>query len=276
MFLEISHPPPLYRADRYFLERCLTFGSSSSPGLFDRFAELILLLSLWTLGMDRALACRQLDDAVMIASGDQVRAWYEAYTSLCAHLGVRLAPEEDDKAFSCASEGTILGVYFNLDLWTWSISQERGDKIRRRLQEVLTQDSVSMKSLGSLLGKLGAYMDVFEGRWERAFLLAAWHPDQNPNTRVPVTPAMRSQAGWWDRRIVMAMKKPARIPDARPMTPVAGVHIFTDSAGGLGSPGSGFGAAVWTWPRSYVAHYWPASIRLNIPVDGTKLANKLM
>ena len=107
--------------------------------------------------------------------------------------------------------------------------------------------------------------------------MAAWRPEPRlAEARVTVTPNMRSQAKWWDRRIIMASMKPGKIPDYRPMSPVDGVHVFTDSAGGLGGPGSGFGAAVWTWPRSYVAHYWPPAIRLNTPVDGEKLANKLM
>ena len=102
---------------RWFLERCLTFGSSSSPGLFDKFAELVLLLSLWALGWDRGMACRQLDDAVLIAQADEVLAWYAEYTRLCALLGVRLAPEEDDKAFSCSASGTMLGIWFDLQDW---------------------------------------------------------------------------------------------------------------------------------------------------------------
>ena len=145
------------------------------------------------------------------------------------------------------------------------------------MHDVVTQDSITMKDLGTLLGKLGAYMDIMQGRWERAFLLANWRPESKHSlATVPVTPGMRSQARWWDRRIITAMARPARIPDSRRLSPATSVHVFTDSAGGLGRPGSGFGAAIWTWPRSYVAYYWPEAIRKNIPVEGVKLSNKLM
>ena len=259
------------------MERCLTFGSSSSPGLFDRLAELILLMSLWILAWSRAMACRQLDDAILIARKAQVMEWYRVYTGLCNKLGVRLAPEQDGKAFACEQEGVLLGIHFNLKDWTWGLEDKKAEKILRLLAMITGSDTITLKDLAKLNGKISFYMDLVGGRWERAFLLAPGTPDRfNGHKEVPITPGMKSQASWWHRRVVVAMSHPDRIPDYRLLRPVPSVHIFPDAAGGLGAAGSGFGAAVWTWPRSYVAHFWPAAIRNNTPVEGEQLANKMM
>ena len=54
---------------KYLVDAALTFGASSSPGIFDRVAELVLALALHLAGLARDLALRQLDDNVFIGSG---------------------------------------------------------------------------------------------------------------------------------------------------------------------------------------------------------------
>ena len=261
---------------RAFLERCLTFGSGSSPGIFDDVAELVLVMALWLLAWARRMACRQLDDTIMIAYKQEVLRWHLVYTDLCSRLGIRLAPEEENKAFGCQTRGVLLGIMFDLEAWTWSMESKKAEKVIRLLAKITVDKSITMKELGSLNGKISFYMDIFSGRWERAMLLAPGAPNSKNNNRlVDITPGMISQASWWMRRMTAAAKHPDRIPDYRVLEPATCVHVFPDSAGGLGGLGAGFGAAVWTWPRTFVAHFWPPAIKDNIPVEGVKLAAKM-
>ena len=113
-------------------------------------------------------------------------------------------------------------------------------------------------------------------RWERSFLLEQLdHRVKDDPTPVLVTDGMVSQAEWWIEQIWMRAEHPAPIPD--PLDPKRShkLVIFPDAAGGKGAPGTGYGAVVWTWPRTFVCHFWPEAIRSGLSVDGEELANKM-
>ena len=74
---------------RYLVDTALTFGASSSPGIFDRLAELVLKLALHLAKLSRELAVRQLDDNVLIGEPAEVWGGYFAFHSLAKKIGVR-------------------------------------------------------------------------------------------------------------------------------------------------------------------------------------------
>ena len=109
---------------RYFQEKTLTFGCSSSPSLYDAPAEVVLALACISSRTPRHYCLRQLDDAMIIADLPQVKAWYRAYEDVCAYIEVRLAGVENPaKACAPASCGQLLGINVNLDNWTWNLDQ---------------------------------------------------------------------------------------------------------------------------------------------------------
>ena len=55
-----------------------------------------------------------------------------------ARVGVRLAPETDkDKAFSCETSGTVLGVHYNTVTWSWNIDCKKVKVILHMLYDMM-------------------------------------------------------------------------------------------------------------------------------------------
>ena len=233
-------------------------------------------MALNMLGWTRRKVCRQLDDTIFIGPLQEVLLWYSTYKSLCANLGIRVAEEVADKAFGVSEKGSILGLSFDLSLWTWSMDRLKADKILRLLHLVASDRHLLQRDLAKLVGKLTFYADIFCAKWERSFFLE--HLDNKKKddpTPVTVTENMVSQADWWIDQINMMLVHPAPIPPPSPPQRSHNLVIFPDAAGGKGAAGTGYGAVVWTWPRVYVAHYWPESVRSGLSKEGEELCNKM-
>ena len=87
---------------KYFYERCLIFGTISSVGIYDRFARLIVIITVGLLCYPRYLILQHLDDVCMIGSNKMVNEFYETYNEICSDVGISLQEPCDaaeDKAF---------------------------------------------------------------------------------------------------------------------------------------------------------------------------------
>jgi len=129
------------------VDAALTFGASSSPGIFDRIAELILRMALHMASIARDKAIRQLDDNVLIGTKEEVITGYEAYKSLAKTIGVRIAPEERDNAFGPQTYGAVLGFEFNIKDWNWTMDHDKAAKIRRLLFRIIEDNQISQGEL---------------------------------------------------------------------------------------------------------------------------------
>ena len=68
----------------------------------------------------------------------------KTHRDTCARVGVRLAPETDkDKAFSCETSGTILGVQYDAVTWSWNIDCEKVKIILHMLYDMAEAESVT-------------------------------------------------------------------------------------------------------------------------------------
>ena len=85
------------------MDAALTFGASSSPGIFDRVAELVLTLALHLAGLARDLALRQLDDNVFIGHLVEVTEAYEVYHRLALDIGVSFLKKKGEISESVMS-----------------------------------------------------------------------------------------------------------------------------------------------------------------------------
>ena len=87
---------------KFFGEVRLTFGCTSSAGLFDDLAKLVKEMAQRVSGTKKELVNQVLDDVVAVGSqGDgTVTRFYKAYRKICTDIGISLADESDvDKAF---------------------------------------------------------------------------------------------------------------------------------------------------------------------------------
>ena len=79
--------------DRFFMELKLTFGTKSSPGIYDQFAGLFLLLCVMkTEGMSMEDALKYLDDVLAVSGEDStvLEKFFQTYKTTTIQVGVRL------------------------------------------------------------------------------------------------------------------------------------------------------------------------------------------
>jgi len=101
-----------------FQELCLIFGASSSVGIYDQVAKLVLAIVLAFCRFPAEWVCQHLDDVCAAApkGSGLLRKLENTYRKVAEQIGVRLAPTDDpEKAFSACTEGTVLGVHYNTE-----------------------------------------------------------------------------------------------------------------------------------------------------------------
>mgnify|MGYP001198164154 CR=1 FL=1 len=258
---------------RYFQEKTLTFGCSSSPSLYDAPAEVVLALACISSRTPRHYCLRQLDDAMIIADLPQVKAWYRAYEDVCAYIEVRLAGVENPaKACAPASCGQLLGINVNLDNWTWNLDQNKANKILVLLFLILQNEKISTKDMSKLCGKLTHYAPIFGAKWERGFLIHSFSPRDQDTKMIKATLNIKSQAAWWVRCLGAGQKF---TPIPLPWTPVSAdpVMLYADAAG----PGHG-GAGAIAFENVVTAAFipWPEFVDKGVAApSGAKLGTNL-
>ena len=226
-------------ANRYFCDRGLSFGGTTSPPLFDDPAELAAQMSHWEANVSRYKSIRQLDDLCSAGTWEEVMAVYNATRSVADFTGIHLASENDaEKAFSPTKSGIILGITYSVEDFTWRLAPSKVDKMANLLFDVLENDSLPNGTLKTLLGKLNHYMGVFGTKFERTFIQKC-HIDSAPKFQlVPISANAKSQAGHWLREITRA-EEFNPIPYYKTVTSPSPYVIHADASGGNSG---GFGA----------------------------------
>ena len=144
--------------DRYFMELKQMFGTKSSPGVYDRFAGLFLLLCVMkTEGMDVADALRYLDDILAISGEDAsvLENFYETYKVTAAQIGVRLDKSGNRAKCQGPAQTVIaLGVNFDTEKWQWSIDFEKGAILLEDIRQVITVGMPNLKERQRIVGKI--------------------------------------------------------------------------------------------------------------------------
>ena len=76
-------------------------------------------------GIPNQYVQKQLDDLCVATpphQRDLMESFVNTHRALCQREGVKLAPETDkEKAFSCETRGTVLGVIYDTNMWTWNL-----------------------------------------------------------------------------------------------------------------------------------------------------------
>ena len=95
----------------------LVFGCKSSPFFYNEAARLLIMIIQNDVGMDCSLPVQQLDDNSVAD---------ERYRYIVAECGISLADEsKPDKAFAPAVKEEILGIWYELEKWTWKMDDRR-------------------------------------------------------------------------------------------------------------------------------------------------------
>ena len=251
---------------KLFIDRSLTFGSKSSPGIYDAISNIIRDIANLRAGLPRTSGFKCLDDTGHVASEAVCRRFYEEYKGVCSRVGVRLAPEDDpEKAFQAARSGVILGIDYDTSKWSWTFCESKIAKIELLIQEALSNNTMELGSLKKLVGKLNHYHVVVSprGRWERGFLVYV-AGKQGRNSELVKTSGtnFRSQLLWWRRNLQLA-KEGLPIPDPFPRFRDNPVRVYPDAAGASATNLSlGMGGVAWNIPgRPMLMYAWPRRLR---------------
>ena len=106
---------------RTFYELCLKFGVSSSAGLFDKLAKVILHIVMVKSKMPQRSVIQHLDDVCSASPWGSGRAlnFYNKFKEVSNDPGVQLAPPGDkDKEFGPSPQGVVLGIFYDTVAWT--------------------------------------------------------------------------------------------------------------------------------------------------------------
>jgi hypothetical protein len=260
---------------RYFKELMLIFGSASSAGIFDDAAKIVLDLVCRLARFPVSMTCQHLDD-ICAASADKrmLDDFNAAFQSVAAQVGVRLAPQDaQDKAFGPQKSGTIFGVHYNTEEWTWSIPDKKLASILLAIHDALSKPCLSDKEVRSLMGKLINIKPLIPiGKFHADHLMAAL-ADAQKSRSVTLSGLCKRQLSLW-ALLLKSCNARLTIPDTLSTLPAWSANVFTDAAGGtLEAVGRGVGGVLGQhW------FYYPWSKKINAGyhrVLGKKMSRKL-
>lgn len=146
---------------KYFVETQEPFGSEAAVAAFDRTGHILADLAIVTSKIPRKWVHRILDDLPLVtpASSTLGPLFADHYRRICSAVGAKLAPlcPKKEKTFEDSTSGLILGIYFNTNTLTWSISQEKCDRLLHAMSGPLLGDRVSLEDMQKLLGLLNDF-----------------------------------------------------------------------------------------------------------------------
>ena len=179
---------------------------------------------------------KQLDDlciATPPAKRDVMEDFIKTHRDTCARVGVRLAPETDkDKAFSCETSGTILGVQYDAVTWSWNIDCEKVKIILHMLYDMAEAESVTNGKAMSICGKIVHYAPLFAGsKWWKRPLTNLPDENANKNKLLSISSIVRVTARHWIMLFNRLRLGNLPIVDPIPMTPSFFLPIYTDASG---------------------------------------------
>ena len=220
---------------KWFAELCLTFGGSSSVGLYDRLAKVFLYMAI-VLSDSMAKHVRQIiDDEVACGTKGEVHRFYFKYREIALDCGVELAPEGDKmKAFSASQEGEVFGVMYDTVNWTWWLREEKQLCIVHMLWSLEMSKVHKLGFVKSLVGKLIYYrqMDpngrIYIGQLIR---VSRSSPEERMDKEIEVIDTARSEAWFW-RNMMPFCGRRTLLPDLSFCLPPWTLKSHTDAAGG--------------------------------------------
>ena len=253
---------------RFFMERALVFGCTSSPGIYNEIAATVVALAVLRANVSPSNVLQCLDDVVNIStkrSGECVR-FYKAYREICEMVGVSLAGEDDPgKAFSPTTSGIILGIEYDIPEWKWKIPEDKLSYMMNTLFNIAEGREVTVGEALSLTGRINHYhLLVPGGKWERGWLQELASNNEPKHKKIFPGPQAMSQAEWWIINMATASLW-SPIPDIRNISPAAAIMVFPDAAGGSDTNKSlGLGGCIWTdTNKPWVYLPWSYNIRTN-------------
>ena len=255
---------------RLFVELCLIFGAVSAPGIFDQVAKLVLFVVLRRAGFPDNMAIQHLDDICAAMAKENLhllQKFDQVFFEVAQELGIELAPRSDpDKSFGPSQIGTVLGVEYNTETWTWAIPKDKLDRLRIGLHKAMNSDKIRQDELWSLCGKIIHVRPLVpSGKFHIDHILRANSFSKDPLAMVTVSQKLKDQLEFWYLVLPLCSGR-VSIPDPDPFLPPWAVECWTDAAGGTThNPWHGVGSVTTSWWA-----YAPWGKKINTGADAGK------
>merc|ERR1712215_499851 len=251
--------------NKYFVELRLAFGAALSPGLFDWPNWAMTRSSMLLTQIPAQWVQKQLDDlciATPPSKEDVMVKFVSTHRSICDRVGIRLAPETDkEKAFSCETAGTVLGVKYDTVTWSWNIDSEKLKCILHVLYDMSVSESVTNATALSISGKIVHYAPLFaSSKWWKKPLTDLPDQDANKKSLIKITDSVRLCLSWWTMSLNRLRLGNLPIQDPIKQFPCRHIPVYTD-ASGVHTPSNHLhrGGGVYLENNSLVRITWPSN-----------------
>ena len=261
-----------------FKELCLIFGSSSSPGIFDDGAKVVLFIIIIFAAFIREWVIQHLDDVAAAAPADKkamLQKFDQTFQEVSQQLGIQLAPrDEKEKSFGPSQQGVILGVHYDTVSWTWGIPGEKLVRLQLQIRTMLESTEVKQNLIWTIMGKIIHVKPLVPGgKFHIDYLLRANSLSDDPGFMVTVTDHMKSQLWFWFRALPLCSGFSSIPNPDRPVAPWA-LQIFSDASGGsLSTPWNGVGVVMADW---WTFAPWGKAIRSGRPTSKNRSLARVM
>jgi hypothetical protein len=149
-------------------------------------------------------------------------------------VGAKLAPTcpKFEKAFEDTTSGVILGVCFNTNTFTWSISQEKCDRMLDAMSGPLLGDPVTLLEMQRLVGLLNDFIQMapFLRAFRQPLISFLQQLSNNPDVPAPAPIQAKLDLKVWSKMTVAAVRG-LPIP-RRPTHPLPSALNFVSDAAG--------------------------------------------
>jgi len=267
-----------------FIETQQIFGASTSVNNFDTVAKTLQLLARLESKIPKYLVQQTLDDTACVGPPDS--GWCEEFThnykKICNQVNINLAADcpKNEKAFSNATIGTVLGIRFNSRDLTWRMPSNKVGDILTDIHTFITGGHVDLKQTQKLAGRLNhlSQMCPFLKGFRRPLnkLLGSFEEDERilkPVTQeliedLRVWAAATCDAGGW-----LPIASEPQVP------PLFAMYFTSDAAGGTGThEWAGVASLGHTEDgdiRFMCRGQWPPNIKTDLDEKGAAFKSKM-
>jgi hypothetical protein len=235
---------------KYYFDRCLPMGASSSCAIFECFST--ALQWLVSQEISDCHVHHVLDDFIFISSSRRsCLLGLQHFQSICALLGVPLAP---DKTVGPSQVLTFLGIELDTSASEARLPQDKLDKCLLLISQTLSSKSLKLKSLQSIIGTLNfACSVVLPGRAFLRRLIQLLIGKKKPNHHISLSAGAKSDMRTW-KAFLDHFNGKSFFLQQRWATSIS-LQLYTDAAASLGY-GAIFGQAWFygEWPNLWKAY----------------------
>ena len=221
---------------KFFLDSTLVFGSKAAPEKFDSLPETLVNITCQLTSFPKSWVFRQLDDVPTVApeGSSLAKKFADSYKSVCERCGVPLAEvcPSKEKAFELSTQGTVLGIRFDSEHLTWSISSEKQAVLLERIRVFCESKTTTLNEVQKLHGKLSDFAQMMQFmlgfRFNLLALLKKFHGQDQVRKLIPDTVKLDLQI--W-AKCIQSVGTGFPISEMRIGPPLSCLFFVSDAAG---------------------------------------------